>query len=306
MRIFFQKENFLDVLTPPVVQNPGMETHIHPFRLWHEKDDKKSDLFLHTSPEFHMKELLASDEDLEKIFTINYAFRDEPISEIHRPQFLMLEWYRKNERYEKIMGDVKDLVKFCHHYLEERSYPTKKNINKTQEATVQELFSEVCHFDILEFLDTKDLKRKIELDFKTVPLPQVQCAWDDYFFLIFLNLIEPTFKEIPFLLLKEFPAPLAALSTLKESDPRVCERFEVYLSGIELCNCFNEMTDPLILEKRFRDQQDEKQALYGYQLPWPIDFMQMMNRGYPKSSGVALGVERLLVSIIETKNPFFR
>ena len=306
MRFFFQKENFLDVLTPPVVQNPGMETHIHPFRLWHEKDKKKSDLFLHTSPEFHMKELLASSEDFEKIFTINYAFRDEPISEIHRPQFLMLEWYRKNERYEKIMEDVKNLINFSHNYLAKKSYPVKKEINTFQEATVQDLFSEICHFDILEFLETKDLQRKIALDFKSVPLPQVQCAWDDYFFLIFLNLIEPTFKKIPFLLLKEFPAPLAALSTLKESDPRVCERFEVYLSGIELCNCFNEITDPVTLEKRFRDQQNEKQAIYGYQLPWASDFMEIMNRGYPKSSGVALGVERLLFSLIETTNPFFR
>lgn len=305
IRNFFLRENFIDVITPPAVENPGMETHIHPFRLFHESKNEKTDLFLHTSPEFHMKGLLASDENFEKIFNISYCFRDEPFSEIHRNQFLMLEWYRKNERYEKIMDDTKNLVQYCADHLKSKNVKIKNNFSNFQEVTVRDLILDSLKFDILDFLETKDLKEKIQKDFKEVPLPEAECSWDDYFFLLFLNLVEPSFKDIPFLLLKEFPAPLAALSTLKKSDPRVCERFEVYLNGIELCNCFNEVTDPKVLKKRFEFQAKEKKDLYGYELPWPKDFMKTMN-SYPKSSGVALGVERLLYSLVEINNPFFR
>lgn len=303
IRNFFNSEGFLDVLTPPVVENPGMESHIHPFEVRSKVHHKNLDTYLHTSPEFAMKELLTN-TDLEKIFTISYCFRDEPSSPIHRNQFLMLEWYRKFENYEKIMKDTKALISFCYSELKSQNLPMKNELNEFKEVTVDELFLEYCGFSILDFLDKKDLKRKIELDHKEVPMPSSDCAWDDYFFLIFLNLIEPHFTNFPFLLVKEFPAPLAALSTLKPTDPRVCERFEVYMNGVELCNCFNEITDKTELTKRFEFQRKEKKDLYGYELPWPERFMQAMDN-YPKSSGIALGVERLLLSLVETKSVFF-
>src|SRR5687767_3032706 len=103
IRDFFLERGFMDVLTPPMVPNPGMETHIHPFRVWSERGRAPTPFYLHTSPEFCMKELLS--EGMERIFTLSYCFRDEPSSPIHRPQFLMLEWYRANARYETIMDD---------------------------------------------------------------------------------------------------------------------------------------------------------------------------------------------------------
>lgn len=285
------------MLTPPAVENPGMETHIHPFKLYHAKDKKLSELYLHTSPEFHMKKLLAESEDFDKIFTISYCFRDEPSSAIHRNQFLMLEWYRKNEYYEKIMNDVEGLI-------DHTGREFKKTFQSFPRVSVQDLFFEYLNFDILNFLSTPDLKEKIQTDYKDVPLPDSECSWDDYYFLLFLNKIEPELKNHPYLLIKEFPAPLAALSTLSEEDPRVCERFEVYLKGIELCNCFNELTDFDEQKQRFELQKDEKKKLYGYDLPWPEQFMQTQKK-LPTSSGIALGVERLLYSLTDVENPFF-
>src|SRR5688500_2752905 len=106
IRNYFMEQGFLDVLTPPAVENPGMEVHIHPFQLHSVRSQTNVPLYLHTSPEFCMKELLADEkEQLDNIFSLSYCFRDEPDSPIHRSQFIMLEWYRKNERYEKIMQD---------------------------------------------------------------------------------------------------------------------------------------------------------------------------------------------------------
>ena len=103
MRNFFQSLDFKEILTPPAVENPGMETHIHPFQLFHCQQNKLSQLYLHTSPEFEMKQVLAQNEELSKIYTISYCFRDEPHSPHHRNQFLMLEWYRRGANYFAIM-----------------------------------------------------------------------------------------------------------------------------------------------------------------------------------------------------------
>lgn len=308
IRNYFTSSGFVDVATPPLVDNPGMETHIHPFEVRSKKSGEVAG-YLRTSPEFHMKELLSyKEEGLDKIFNISYCFRDEPQSPEHRRQFLMLEWYRKNERYEQIMHDAEELVKRCCGELGAMGAPVQKEYLdfKPQRATIQELVLQECGFDILNFLDSGDLREKIGKDFKDVPLPDAQLDWDDCFFLLFLNKVEPIFREIPYLLVYEFPAPLAALSTLKEGDPRVCERFEVYLRGSELCNCFNELTDLASQKQRFKQQSSDKKRLYGYELPEPTVLYDALERGLPPSAGVAMGVERLLGALTGIENPFYR
>lgn len=304
IRKYFSQEGFIDVLTPPLVQNPGMETHIHPFQINSAHKDKLQNLYLHTSPEFGMKKLLAENPSLSNIFTIAYAFRDEPSSPIHRNQFVMLEWYRKNKRFEQIMDDTENLIQFSHTTLAKKGLPVIHDSFNFQRTTVDNLFKEFLNFSILDFLDKKELIKKIHLDFKDIPMPSTECDWDDYYFLLFLNKIENQLINFPYILISDFPAPLSALSTISSTDPRVCERFEVYMNGIELCNCFNELTDPYELKKRFEFQALEKKRLYGYELPWPSQFMQTM-QSYPKSAGIALGIERLLLSLVNVRNPFF-
>lgn len=309
IRNYFIEQGFIDVLTPPMVENPGMETHIHPFEVWSKNSKESTNKYLHTSPEFYMKELLSlPEEELDKIFSVSYCFRDEPESEIHRPQFLMLEWYRKDERYEKIMEDCTELIKFCAIEFNKKGYPLKKEYKSfsVEKFTVQEIVQKYCGFDILDFLDKDHLLEKIKSDFPDVPLPSSECDWDDYFFLLFLNKVEPHFKDFPVLLLYEFPAPLAALSTLKETDNRVCERFEIYLEGVELCNCFNELTDLNIQKERFAQQALDKKRLYGYELNAPEGLYNTLERGLPQSAGVALGVERLLRALTGIENPFYK
>ena len=303
LRDFFLERHFLEVSTPPMVKNPGMEAHLHPFQVFHTHKNTKSHWYLHTSPEFHMKELLS--KGFEKIFNLSYCFRDEPDSETHRPQFLMLEWYRARENYEHIMDDCRGLIPYCQQYLKDKKIEVYEKEFTYKEVTVDELFQKYLGFSILEYLRPKDLKEKIIKDHPDIHLPKNELPWEDYFFLLFLNNIEPYFKEEPFLLVKEFPAPLAALSTLKKDDPRVCERFEVYLNGIELCNCFNELTDLKIQKDRFEDEGKKKKELYNYELPSANVLFEALERGLPESSGIALGVERLLLALCPIKNPFF-
>ena len=303
IRNFFGQQGFLDVLTPPAVENPGMEVHIHPFQLHSVVKNKVIPKFLHTSPEFCLKELLADPtENIDKLFSLSYCFRDEPESPIHRSQFIMLEWYRKHERYEKIMSDVEELINFC---LSSK-LPIRKELKdkKIIKKTMQQIFQEYLGIDILNYLDTASIKNLLK-SYPDVPVPASECEWDDYFFLLYLNKIEPEIAKIPFLMVYEFPAPLSALSTLKATDLRVCERFEVYVNGVELCNCFNELTDQVEQRKRFEEQKLLKKKIYKYELPEPQNFYATMEKGYPPSAGIALGVERLLYTICEIEHPFF-
>lgn len=248
-----------------------------------------------------MKELLS--DGLEKIFTISYCFRDEPSSPIHRSQFLMLEWYRANARYEAIMEDVSKLIEFCLKNAKAPLRPEMKDATFVKK-TMQELFEEELGINILDYLDVPSIKELLK-QFPDVPVPSSECEWDDYFFLLYLNKIEPTLSKYPLLLVYEFPAPLSALSTLKVSDPRVCERFEVYSNGVELCNAFNELTDANEQRRRFTEQNALKKKLYNYGLPVPENFYRTLDKGFPPSAGIALGVERLLYSLFEVENPFY-
>jgi lysyl-tRNA synthetase class 2 len=306
IRNYFGQQGFLDVLTPPAVENPGMEVHIHPFQLYSVKNKKLKSLYLHTSPEFCMKELLASEEEMDKIFTLSYCFRDEPKSPIHRHQFILLEWYRKNERYEILMKDVEDLIKFVLEEGSKRGWPIRSAVKnkKLIKKTMQELFHEELGIDILSYLEISSIKDLLK-QFPEVPVPAAELEWDDYFFLLYLNKIEPIITKYPILMITEFPAPLSALSTIKISDPRVCERFEVYINGIELCNCFNELTDNMEQRKRFQIQNELKMKLYSYNLPTPAKFYQSMDKGLPPSAGIALGTERLLTALFEIPEPFY-
>ncbi len=292
LRNFFDKRNFMEVATPPMVQNPGMEVHIHPFKVNRAIDNSDTELYLQTSPEFAMKELLS--EGFEKIYNISYCFRDEPRSSTHRPQFLMLEWYRANSDYSSIKQDCRELV------LELPNSPFKK----IEKVTVSDLFLEFCQFDILDFLDKEDLFKKITSDFSELSITK-ELPWEDLFFMLFLNKIEVQFKNFPALIVDEYPAPLKALSTLKPDDHRICQRFELYLNGLEVANCFNELIDPIEQKSRFDSDSIKKKKLYNYSLPEPKEFYNSLEKGLAPSAGVALGVERLLMAIHNRDDLFF-
>ena len=232
---------------------------------------------------------------MDKIYTLSSCFRDEPESATHRPEFLMLEWYRKNESYETIMED-------CHELLLKLS----NGKLQTQTLTIKEIFSNEASLELDQVSNVQDFYEWIVNEHSHLAPNSKELAgwtWDDLFFLIFLNIIEPKLKKYPALILKEYPSSQAALAKIKAEDSSVCERFELYLSGLEVANCFHEETSFEVIKKRFETQAQEKKNLYGYELPWPLEFMQTMEN-YPPSSGIALGVERLAMAIHKNSDLF--
>ena len=295
IRNWFLKEGFLDVMTPSIVQCPGIEPHLHPFSVIGEHHQG----YLQTSPEFHMKELLS--HGLEKIFTLTYSFRDEPVSETHRPQFIMLEWYRAGEHYEKIKEDTKSLINYLVNELPGADDQFK---GEFFEWTIKEAFQKFCGVDLDQYQDRSSLYEKMKNDFNELPLPKIEeVTWDDLFFILFLNVIEPELKNYSKVILKEYPASQAALSTLKKNDTSVCERFEVYLNGVEIGNCFNELTDLSIQKKRYLEAKKERMELYQKEIPEPMILFDALERGLPNSAGIAVGVERLIGTLL--KAPIF-
>ncbi len=306
IRLFFAKHEFIETPTPPVVNNPGMEAHLHPFKVsstYQQHNIKREQLYLQTSPEFHMKKLLS--EGLSKIYNLSYCFRDEPSSETHRFQFLMLEWYRANEYYTKIQADTLELIKFVRLHLKNKGIPVREAL-KVNRYSVAELFAKYANISILDYFDPQSLKEIInEKHPKLLPHHDDLWPWEDYFHFLFLNLIEPNFKDQDLVVVDEFPAPLAALSTLKKDNPKVCERFEIYLDGIELCNCFNELTNLDEQRKRMELEAKQKKELYGYELPEPQVLYQALEKGIPACAGIALGVERLLMGLAKSGEESF-
>ena len=302
LRRYFQEQGFLETPTPPMVENPGMETHVHSFRVHSARTGLPTPHYLHTSPEFALKELLAQDPIFTKIYSLGYVFRDDPHSPIHRPQFLMLEWYRRDQRYEAIMDDLEALIALC---LRDPRARAELRGQPLTRLTMRELWLQTISVDPLEYLEAPRLRELIATRFPDVPLPATELPWDDLFFLLHLNKVETEFHRWPLLLVSEFPAPLAALSTLKANDPRVCERFEIYARGIELCNAYNELTDANEQRRRFSAQSAEKDSFYGYSLPEPKRFYAALERGLPASAGVALGVERMLHALWDVEDGYF-
>ena len=281
IRNFFLDKDFLDCLTPPIVPNPGIETHIHPFQLYSPHKKTLLNTYLHTSPEFSMKALLS--EGLEKIFTLSYSFRDEPQGMYHHYQFLMLEWYRKHSYYLKLAEDCQELLGIL-----------KQEEISIERKTVDTLFLDILKFRITDFLETTELLKLITTDFKDIHLDKkFRYDWEDLFFLLFLHCVEPQLKKYPYLILYEYPEPLHALSTVKKDNPKVCERFELYVNGIEIANAFNELDCLHEQKKRVHKQSKRKRELYHYELPSPCVLFNSLEKGLGPSGGIALGVERL-------------
>jgi lysyl-tRNA synthetase class 2 len=160
--------------------------------------------------------------------------------------------------------------------------------------TIEECFKEFTNVNIHEFQDIDDFYTLLKKDFSDIPLPaKDSLRLDDFFFLLFLNKIEPQFKNIPALILNEYPHYLSALSTIKENEPLVCERFELFLDGVEIANCYNELVDLKTQEERSARDLQLKEGLYQYKLPQPRILLDSLEQGLPQCSGIALGVERL-------------
>ncbi len=304
IREFFLAKGFLETETPCLVKLPGMEPYLDVFKTKFRADftaDQKIDeeMYLITSPEYAMKKLLVG--GLEKIFQITRSFRNkETFSESHNPEFTILEWYRAYASYLEIMQDTEELVKFLWNRFAPTDHRGKPDVLDWKGQTVDLLadwkrlrvidaFQEYANIDEETFGDLEKFRLRLRERGYQIG---IDAGFDDCFFTVFLNEIEPKLGFGVPVILYDYPVSMAALSK-RCDDPRFAERFEVYVAGLELCNAFTELNDPVEQEKRLRLEYEVRQKL-GKEL-YQVDesFIEALKFGMPPSGGIALGVDRL-------------
>ncbi|MDP9195927.1 MAG: EF-P lysine aminoacylase EpmA [Pseudomonadota bacterium] len=300
IRDHFLRQDFLEVDTPILQVSPGMEPHIMAFstRMIEPNPEIAATLYLHTSPEFAMKKLLAG--GLPRIFQFAHVFRNQERSSRHSPEFIMLEWYRAGEGYTRLMEDCAALLR-CAAVAGGRTRAEYNGLScdltaQPQVLTVAEAFRQYAGIDLLATApdplhpDTPLLAAEARRAGIAV---RETDTWEDIFFRISLEKIEPHLGADRPVFLTEYPVSMAALSRPKPGDPRVAERFELYVCGLELANAFGELTDPVVQRSRFEADMALKERLYGVRYPVDADFMAALEHGLPESSGIALGFDRL-------------
>lgn len=292
---WFAREGFLEVECAALQVSPGNETHLHAFETAFRTDDGQvSPLYLHTSPEFSCKKLLAAGE--EKIVDFSRVFRNRESGPLHSPEFTMVEWYRIGADLQAVMQDA---VELCREAVAVTGQSVLAWKGRTcdpamtpESLTLTEAFHRHAKVDLNGLLDDRDGFLRAARD-AGIGVPD-DASWSDIFSAVLVTLIEPALGDERLTLLHRYPVCEAALARACPDDPRFAERFELYACGVELANGFHELTDAAEQRARFEADMDLKQALYGERYPIDEDFLEAL-KDMPDASGVALGFDRLVV-----------
>jgi len=292
MRAVFAARGFVEVDTPALQVSPGIEPHLKAFATVLERPGEGAvPRFLHTSPEFAMKKLLVA--GMPRIFQLTHCFRNAERGATHSPEFSMLEWYRAGAGYLDLIEECEALLRAAGARLMTWQGRVCDPHAPWERLTVAEAFSRHCGIDILATVEDRDA-----LAAAATPLgiaPHDGDSWEDLFFRIFLAAIEPKLGIGAPTVLLDYPIEMAALARVKRGDPRLCERFELYVCGLELANAFGELTNAVEQRRRFEADQAKKQALYGETYPIDEDFLAALAHGMPEAAGIALGFDRLVM-----------
>lgn len=276
IRSFFKNQGFHEVFTPVMVPIPSIEPNLEVFKTGlRTSKGLRRDGYLIMSPEFSIKKLLSA--GIGNCFEITKCFRnEEEVSRLHSPEFTMLEWYRVNADYFDVMNDFEDLfIKIV-----------GKNELKYQGET----------YDL-----TKPWPRiTFEEAFKKYADKNLEDIKDEDFYKIFFNEVEPKIlKSKKPIFLYDYPISQAALARPKKNNPRFAERFEVFIAGVELGNCFSELTDAKLQHQRFEADLSERKRLGKSDLSIDEDFIEALREGMPSASGIAIGVDRLIMLVAD-------
>jgi len=300
LRRWFEARDFIEVEAAILQLSPGNETHLHGFATTLIDDAGASHpYYLHTSPEFAAKKLLAAGEP--RLFDFARVFRNRERTALHHPEFTMLEWYRAGEDYEGLMRDCADLLAEAAHaagttVLRWRGSEVDP-FAEPERVTLREAFARHAGIDLMATIAGEGAVDRAAL------ATQAQAAgirlaendsWSDIFSRVLSEKVEPELGRGRATILCEYPISEAALARPKPGDPRVAQRFELYACGVELANAFGELTDPAEQRRRFETDMDEKQRIYSERYPIDEDFLAAL-AVMPQASGIALGFDRLVM-----------
>ena len=295
MRAWFEREGFTETECGQLQRSPGNEAHLHAFATdFIAENGARTPLYLHTSPEFAMKKLLAAGET--RIFDFARAFRNRETGNRHAPEFTMLEWYRAGEAIEVVMADTARLARIAAQAASTRALLWKGQscdpFAEPEYLTLVDAFAVHAGIDLEPVLtDAAGLAaaaRKAGIE--TPP----GASWTDVFSAVLVILIEPKLGQGRLTFLHRYPVSEAALSRPAPDDPRFAERFELYACGVELANGYRELTDAKLLRARQEAEMALKQSIYRERYPLDEDFIAAV-AAMPEASGVALGFDRLVM-----------
>lgn len=296
----FEGLGFIEVECGALAVSPGNEAHLAGFATEAiGPDGARRTLYLHTSPEFAAKKLLAAGE--ERIFDFARVFRNrESGSPIHVPEFTMLEWYRAREPYEAVIADTLSLVRLAAETTGLSAFSFRDRIcdpkAPAERLTVAEAFQRHAGIDLLATLSEKGEGQRDKLAAAAAGAGfdvAENDNWADIFSKIIVTIEGKLGLGVP-TVLYEYPRCEAALARASSRDGRVSERFELYVCGVELANGFGELTDPVEQRARFEAEMAEKERVYGERYPIDEDFLAALAH-MPEASGVALGFDRLVM-----------
>ncbi len=302
IRRFLWSKNFTEVRTPLLVKCPGMEPHIRPIEVSNPHSTRKT--FLPTSPEFGMKKLIGA--GMTNIFQLCPSFRDEPQSVEHHPEFTLLEFYESNTSLEMFQTLVEQLIQHLirqqtadsspFHYQGKRIYWQ----DPWPRFRIPDLFEEHLGIDLREHQDSSTLAHVCK---KVGISASAKEPWDDLYFKLWLNCIEPKLSENRFSFVTHYPTRQSSLcNTLQDEKGFTwAKRFELYLGHLELGNAFDELLDPKIQLENFKHDQDVRKAIYGDSYPEsPLDddLLAALPK-MPPTCGIAIGVDRLCMILLD-------
>ena len=298
VRRWFAARGFVEVEPAALQASPGNETHLHGFRTaLILPEGSPHGAWLHTSPEFAMKKLLAAGED--RIYALTGVFRNRERTALHAPEFTMLEWYRAGAPLERLVEDCVALTALAAHVAGAKKFAfggrQASPFEPPELLTVRDAFRRYAGVDIYESLpaggppDTARFARQARhAGLRVAP----DDDWSDIFSRLLSERVEPNLGIGRPTVLHAYPASEAALARLDPEDPRVAERFEFYCCGVELANAFRELVDPVEQRRRFAADMAEQQRIYGTSAPIDEDFLAALAH-MPDASGAALGFDRL-------------
>lgn len=295
LRGWFEAEGFIETECGALVASPGNEAHLHAFETrFIRENGRATPLYLHTSPEFAMKKLLAAGE--RRIFDFARAYRNRETGNRHAPEFTMLEWYRAEADMAAVMADCAAIAQKAAEAAGTGTLSWKGRIcspdANPEMLTVADAFSLHAGIDLESCLeDAARFREKARS--AGIGIPE-GASWTDVFSAVLVTRIEPRLGDGQLTFLHRYPISEAALSRPAPDDPRFAERFELYACGVELANGYRELTDAALLQTRQESEMDLKQAVYGERYPLDTDFIAAV-AAMPEASGVALGFDRLVM-----------
>jgi elongation factor P--(R)-beta-lysine ligase len=300
LRGFFAASDFVEVDTATLQISPGNEAHLHAFATEAlTTDGQAAPFYLHTSPEFACKKLLAAGE--KRIACFAHVYRNRERGPLHHPEFTMLEWYRVGEGYEQLMTDCVSLLRLAARTVDATRLTFRgadsDPFAEPERLSVAAAFERHAGIDLLSSVAAEGSTDRDQLaaELRRIGMRVADDdGWADLFSRVLVEKIEPHLGFGRPTILDEYPVAEAALARPSAGDPRVAERFELYACGVELANGFGELTNPVEQRRRFEIEMTEKARVYGETYPLDEDFLDALSL-MPEASGIALGFDRLVM-----------